>query len=101
MDKEVVVQWNIIQLQKTQGNPTICCSVGGRWRHYAKGNKFDKERQVCMISLICQIYKQKTKHQAYRKRQDFWLQEVAGVGGCGVVEVLEEGGQRHKLPVTR
>ena len=38
-----------------------------------------------MISLICQVYKQKTKHQAYRKRQDLWLQEVAGVGGmwCG------------------
>ena len=45
--KEVVVcTYGILLSHKKWGNSTICNNIDGTWRHYAKWNKSDKERQI-------------------------------------------------------
>jgi len=54
-----------------------------------------------MISLICHIYSKKQNTKLIEKDKISGYKRWQVWGGCGMVEVLEEGGQRHKLPVIR
>ena len=41
----ICTQWNIIQPSEKQRNPIIC-NMDSPWRHYAKWNKSNREKQI-------------------------------------------------------
>ena len=42
----ICTQWNIIQPSEKQRNPIIYNNMGSPWRHYAKWNKSNREKQI-------------------------------------------------------
>ena len=102
MGKEVVVQWNIIQLSKKHPKEILLFATA--WVN-VEGimlsviNLTEKDKTVWSHLYVTSISKkqntkliEKDKICGYKRWQ---------VRGCGVVDVLEEGGQRHILPVIR
>ena len=50
------MQWNIIQPLKNVETLPLVNDMGGLWRHYAKGNKSEKDKYVSP-HFICGIWK--------------------------------------------
>ena len=82
--------------QKKHGNPTICDSMDGPWRCYAKLNKSERKPNAVWFHLYMGP-KQTDKHQIQEKRSDWWLSKVGGDEGRIWRKVIK----RYKLSVIR
>ena len=75
--------------------------------YYAKCNKSDRQRQIskdkyCIISLICEIKKNKQTNETKQKQTHGYREQNGGCrGGHEVGAKQVKGIKRYKPPVTK
>ena len=81
---------------KKHGNPTICDSMDGPCRCYAKWNKSERKTNAVWSHLYMRP-KQTDKHQTWKKRSDLCLSNIGGDEGRIWRKVIKS----YKLSVIR
>ena len=94
---------NGILFRHKEGNLDYCNNMNGLWRHYAKYNKSDRERQILYnFTYMCNLKKEQLKMKQMSNKQSSCTQ-IRGYQKQGVTEWVkwEKRVKKYKLSAIK